>query len=617
MTTERIKGLLSYGFEATKNCQPIILTNVDQHVKESSVKMQQFADAVFELKQNGTTGGKSDTIGFSKDNRIIVLNNGALRITDSMGIYPHSQVNGITYFTTDSGFSQGTRIGMREFCGKIIGFPNSTGSPNVIFFVASRMFLLFLSGLSLDSIYMKEMRKLAIIQTSMDIMVAKGKYSGKPLYQMWKDGMLPKMHFSKNDVHSSLYIDPLINPLGLSELIWWASMMCMLGIFDSQKATYAQALESANIPSSEEEFLLHIRNTFSCRVSSGVQCVTLNQKPVSVFTLEEFGEDDMVYQLSDHGTGNRHCTTKTLYSETERDWVMHRGCVWCNHVPSRNDFDSYNIVDPQEQVNNALAISRPLTICSGINSSNSSNESLLTNSSMTKFTEELKNVEIHARSNIRHVRINLLGITGSGKSTYSALMKAMIERNHPNSHVLIVSSDKWKIQGLEDAPNVRRELIDLENAESPYSGGDKLKVVIVDLCNDRGIKNNIFGYKMSHYESYTICPNMNPSEKDIFSEYEYWCLRNVLERNAPESGTNYMLNPITSGLKTCLEVHNMKTRGVKGQIQNNKPRDDINVNLSMADIQCKIDDGASRYARYLATRSMDTDIVTFLSGIKL
>ena len=603
MTISRVLGLLTYGFEATKNSQPIILTNVEQHVKEASVKVQQFADAISELKQKGSTCGQAETIGIG--NGIIVLNKGALKIVDSLGVYPFSmdKDNNIVYFTTDSSFIQATRIFMREFCGKIIGFPNSTGSPNVIFYVASKMLLMFLSGCTMDSIYMKELQKLAIIQTSMDVMVSKGKYSGKPLFQMWKDGMLPKIHFSKNDVHTSLYTDKLINPLGLSELIWWAAMMSMLGIFDSQIPTYAQALASNGISSNEEAFLVHIKNSFSDRVIGNIQCVSVDHKPSSVFTLGEFGEDDIVYQLSDHGTGNMHCSTKTLYSETEKDWVERNGCVWCKQRPSRNDFIAYEIKDPLEKVKSTIAISKPMLISSENNGSNVH----LMNSSLTQITDELKSIDIQ-RNNIRHVCINLLGITGSGKSTYSVLLKTLIERKHLNASVLIVSSDKWKKLGLDDVSNIRQELTDLDKVNST------LKIVIVDLCNDRGIKKILFGYNMSHYESYTVCPNMN---KEHFSDYEHWCLENVLARHASGPYTNYMLSPITSGLKTCIEVHNMKTRGIKAQVQNNKPREDINVDLSMSDVQDKIRDGAKRYAQYLATQSLEADIMAFLNSITL
>jgi hypothetical protein len=97
------------------------------------------------------------------------------------------------------------------------------------------MFMMWLTGHPINSPVMIELQKLAQIQTGMEIMVAQGQYSGMSLVDMWRDGMLPRMYFKNPQTHTTLYVDKLINPLGLSELIWWASMMSMLGIENAEE----------------------------------------------------------------------------------------------------------------------------------------------------------------------------------------------------------------------------------------------------------------------------------------------------------------------------------------------------------------------------------------------
>jgi hypothetical protein len=636
MTTERVCGLLEYGFVATKQQQPIVLTNVEQHVKDSSVKHQQFSDAIGDLKRIGTTGECSDTIGLNFVHGMIILNpDDSMQIDQPLGEYPNSRDQfGNSYFTTNQAFAQGTRIGLRSYC-ETLGFKDANKLPNPIFYITNQMFMMWLSGHNLDSPAMIELQKLAQIQTGMEIMVAQGQYSGKSLIDMWREGMLPRMYFKNSQTHTTLYTDKLINPLGLSELIWWASMSSMLGIFDNQMSVYKQAVEALGIANlNANTFLDYMRTNFSSRVVGNLQVIKVMPKPQSIFTLDDFESDDLVWMLQDHGAANNMCTCKTIYSDTERMYVMTNGCVWCKYIPQDDDFVPHHISDPNDSVRAGFQVARPLVVQNAAVSSgnkasvhalaNSLVSSAAASSAISAVSNQFQNMAIRQVQPFRSVqsvqsvqqvtrliRINMIGITGAGKSTWAFLAKQQIEQVNPSAQVLIVSSDKWKKQGRDDQANIHQELVQFDQSDR------KLKVVIIDLCNDRGIKTQLFGYDFSRYTSYNVYPNMDPQNKAMFPDYADWCLRNVLSRSAATANTNYWLNPITSGLETCIMVHNAKTIGIKRQIQNMDLYTDHNVKSSIATIQAKIAPGADRFAHYLGTKSLVTDVADFISRMKI
>ena len=144
-----------------------------------------------------------------------------------------------------------------------------------------------------------------------------------------------------------------------------------------------------------------------------------------------------------------------------------------------------------------------------------------------------------------------------------------------------------------------------------------LKVIIFDLCNDRGIKKSMFGYDFTQYESYSIYPNMNPHDFSLFTDYEHWCLSNVLDRPGSSPDTNFLLSPVTSGLNICIRVHNEKTRGILRQICNLNIREDFDEKLSMDQIRSKILEGALRYSEYLKTLPVDEQVIKFVTELKL
>jgi hypothetical protein len=259
MTEERIKNLLFYGFDATKQEIPIKLTNVEQNSKTNADKHKEFADAVNQLDRIGSTCGSSDTIAIGSNGLVIINKENTLEINKNLKYvyfdsktkrnveinYPNSiDKYDNMHFSTNPVYAQATRIALRTFCGTI-GFADFKTSSVVIFYVLNQMLLMYLSDKSvhsMDSTHMKQLQQLAIIQTSMDIMINDN--SRKCLYVMLKNGELPRMYWKNPQTHTSLYLDKLINPLGFSEPIWWACMMTMLGLFNQQIRVYRQALQA-------------------------------------------------------------------------------------------------------------------------------------------------------------------------------------------------------------------------------------------------------------------------------------------------------------------------------------------------------------------------------------
>lgn len=236
---------------------------------------------------------------------------------------------GNVYFGID-GNEQAIRIGMRKFC-EMIGFPNARTSSSVVFYVLNQMCLMYLSGIELnDNEHMIELRKIAKIQTSMEVMVQQGKYDGKGCWTHWKSGKLIPMHFSNTDTHTSLYSDKLINPLGLTEPVWWALMMSMLGLFEEQKQYYSKTLEQMGIEVKEQKFLNWLRITYSELLKGNVVLEKTLPDQKSIYTLDYFDETDEIYELDTHNN----CKVKSWYSKEEIEtYVMKQGCVWCKYIP--------------------------------------------------------------------------------------------------------------------------------------------------------------------------------------------------------------------------------------------------------------------------------------------
>jgi hypothetical protein len=580
MTTERIYSIIKYGFECTKNEKPIMYTNFEQHVKEKTVKHAEFKSAIDNLKLQGTTLSSEKTICMPT-NGVCIINNRVIPLAQNLGSYPKSKDSyGNVYFPCDDGIDeQAVRIAFRELCSHL-GYRDSRG-PEPAFYVLNEMSLMYIKGLNLESDYMTELRKLAIIQVSMEAMIAKDKYDGVGLYKQWKTGKMLATHYSKpTQTHSSLYKDGKINPLKLEEPMWWALMMSMLGLFEEQKNTYNTALLAKGI-NNQEEFLSWVCTNYKDVVQGQLNVCTLKPQPTSVFTLDNFGLEDEVYVLGSHGQ----CNTQTHYSKSEiESWVLTSGCVWCQHRPVWTDFQlSLVNTNQEEQITKLMSSSSKL--CVPIDS--------------------VSNTDSFAGLTNNKILINMIGITGSGKSTVSKKIHDLVTDS--GGSCLIVSSDKWSKKGAKGKQlqtSINKEIRDFDTADSEF------KVIVVDICNENGPSSNCFGFDTSSYSIFNFYPNL---DKGKFDDYQSWCLRNVLSRPMHTATSLYWLNPESAGVSTCIKVHNLKTNGLKKLLGLTSSLS-FSENESIYSVMEKIKIKASAYESYLIGKNLDEIVINLLKS---
>jgi hypothetical protein len=583
MTEERILNIIKYGFNCTKNEKPIMFTNFEQHIKDAIVKKAEFKNAIDNLKIQGTTLNSKKTICMPT-NGVCIINHQyhqGLPLTQNLGAYPKSrdQFGNIYFGCDDDVDEQATRIAFRELCSHL-GYKDSRG-PEPAFYVLNEMSLMFIKGINLDTEHMKELYKLAVIQTSMEAIIAKDKYDGVGLFKQWKAGNILATHYSKpTHYHSQLYKDNKINPLRLEEPIWWALMMSMLGLFEEQKNMYQTALLAKGI-TDESEFLSYIRETYKDEILGNITLYTIEEQPTSVFTLDNFDLDDEVYILKKHGE----CNTKTCYSKHEiESYINTSGCVWCRYIPTSDDFDITHI----NNTNYLETVSKIMTGCS-------------------KLYVPIDAAA--ARSSVfednKKILINMIGITGAGKSTTSKKIYDYVTSK--GASCLIVSADKWSkkgVKGKQMQSSIQREIRELDSKSTQY------KFLIVDICNENGPSSSCFGYDTSEYTTINFYPNL---EKTRFDEYQCWCLRNVLSRPMHTETSLYWLNPESAGVSTCIKVHNMKTNGIKKLIGVSSSLS-LSEGLTMEQIMNCLSVKAMSYETYLATRDLDDIVVELVKS---
>lgn len=603
MTPERIRNIIKYGFDCTRSKKPIIYTNFEERVKESVVKKAEFADAIAQLKSQGTTLGATTSISMPS-NGTIIINNNAIQLNTFLGTYPKSGDMFQNYYFGLGENPQAIRIALREFCG-FLGIKNHIASHSVIFYIANQMSLLYIKNNEIDSDVMKYYRELATYQTSLETLVSANKYSGIGCYEQWKNGMLPQMHFSSPKTHTSLYTDTFINPLRLNEPLWWALMMSMLGLFNKQLPVYEEAIKGLQIEPTETEFLKWVSDTFRNVVDGHIQIVNINLQPTSIFTLSEFEAEDQVFVLKNHGN----CKTNTHYSKLEIDeYVMRpdKGCVWCHYQPSIDDFVRVTLENPIEKIKRAKMTAVPLTVnAQKLKDLNLSPNISILNLSLNTFGNGISSI----KSECRLIRINMIGITGSGKSTFSKRISEIIAEK--GGKCVILNTDKWAKRNKKGKELYKYIISDMNELNISTC---KLKVVIVDICNEKGISPQPFNIDFSNYETFNIVPNMI---KEKFNQYEAWCLRNVLNRPIFTDDSLYWLNPVSAGVNTCIKVHNLKAKGVVNSYNIPSSARNFNEKLTLEQALELIENDANAYDEELKKTSIDNDINKFVTTINI
>lgn len=609
---ERIQNIMKYGFDCTRNNKPIIYTNFEGRVKDSVVKQNEFAEAVTQLNTRGTTLGSSSSICFPT-NGVSVINNNAITLNRHLGPYPNSMdTYSNVYFGLDMD-PQAIRIAIREFCGTV-GFYNAKMSPSVIFYTCNQMALMYINGIPMNCEHMNELRKLAIIQVSMETMVAAKKYDGVGCYLQWKAGNLIKMNYQNPATHASLYKDRLINPLNLSEPLWWALMMSMLGIYKEQLHVYETAVSAIlNGVTTEEAFLNYIRTEYESKVVGNVILQKYSQPKWSVITLDAFNPADNIFMVKDHNQ----CKAQTWYSENEMNsYVKIHGCVWCHFVPTDAHIEKITLEVPDILLADAMKNGKACTIQGMIvptmaTAIQPTQPSRPNNhpSRPTCRSRQSKPIDPNVKFS-RKVCINMQGITGSGKSTAAQLMYDQIVKS--GKLVKIISADKWSKAGLSGGKLAEKVYNEIRNFNS--QPGDK--VIIIDICNERGIQSKCFKFDLSDYETFTFVPNFDIN-RDDFNDYESWCLQNVLSRPMHDDTCNYWLNPVSAGVETCIAVHNAKAQGIRNCLSIRTTQLNFDENMDIDQIMSKIKDGAARHLTRLNASDQSQLIATYLSSCNL
>lgn len=595
MTCDRVKKIIEYGFSCSKQKKPILMTNFEGHVKDAVDKKNEFSDANRELEIRGTTLGSKKRICIPNQySPICILDNGMVNLPNNLETYPNSvDEHGNVYFGLECN-PQAIRIAIRKHCGKI-GFENSRYSNSVPFFVLCQMSIMTLKGHELNSEHMNALRSLAINQTSLEVVVGKNQYDGKGCYHHWKEGKLIAMHYTKaNLTHTSIYTDRHVNPLGLSETLWWALMMSMLDLFEEQKIVYKESIEALGIECTRDSFLNYFRSTYESKVQGMIMCDIFNETKSSLFTLDSFDPNEKIYEYKDHCSpmsNEVNCCAKTWYSESELEYIKANGCAWCYKKPQEGD----------------LLLVKPILK----NDVNVIISNLMKQSSKLVFSRDMMTTQIiptatastAPTNSVKRFRINMCGITGSGKTTATQVFKKILSEN--NYSVLVVSADDLSKQGMKNAQMCAQIQRNVSSFEKDNKGN---KVIIMDLCNERGTDVDAFGVSFHLYEDLIFYPNFDPSN---FDNYEAWCLTNVLSRGACSSATPYYLNKINATLAVCINVHNKKASGI-ARITRSSRGHDIPSNLSESALQKLIGPKAKKYQEYLKTRDFNGEIFKFL-----
>ena len=529
-----------------------------------------------------------------------MMNKNTIPLTKERGTNLSVDRYGNAYFGIDAD-PQAIRIGMRGYAGKL-GFPNSRGSASVPFMTLSQMSLMYIKGEVFDSKFMNELRKIGIAQTSMEGMVGKNQYDGVGFFIKWKSGLIPQMHYSSPKTHTSLSTDKMINPLNLPETIWWALMMSMLDIFDEQLGNYKAAIESLGIEATKDNFLEFIRKEYVSKINGNHQTATIGANNTSVFTLDDFPNDQQVFVFKNHKNRNgQDCCANTWYSQQEcTEYLNINGCVWCRQRPNDGELEQVDMIDPNTKLAQMSAAFLPLRVAHVPSGAPAPPE-------LQSISSAMANLSMSAASaGTNKYIIFMHGVTGCGKSTDSQQMKELINNN--GGTALIVSSDKYgkrNIKGKQQVNAINKEIRDFDNSRT-----DKFKVVIMDLCNESGSDKNAFKFDFNSYESFDFFPQLN---KDMIDDYEAWCLKNLISRQKDTPETSYWLNPIGAPLSTCIKVHNMKNEKFRMLIGCRPTNNNFRETDTMQVITEKVNAKAGAYANYLATINSHDVVAKFLS----
>ena len=120
----------------------------------------------------------------------------------------------------------------------------------------------------------------------------------------------------------------------------------------------------------------------------------------------------------------------------------------------------------------------------------------------------------------------------------------------------VEGSDKYVMQGFGFGAPAAAQVKDA--LQKAIASTEKNKIVVIDGCNEKFQKNNVYGVDFSKWRIETVWVNCDRKQLKL---YLAWSLRNVLRRGRDDS----VLTPGKLGYATCLEVHTKKARSLFGK----------------------------------------------------
>jgi len=525
---------VQYGFQLKKQNKPFIRTNITKKLVEYKSQQNSFQDANLELQTKGTSLGE-EAISFWNGIVCYIPNSSFLSKNKIYSIDNQGNI----FFALSSN-EQAIRQGLRSFFGEKAGFKDSINSPSVILGVATHilLFLLCSPNLSLDDFYITKLRKLARIQCGQKKQEKDKNYSNS-FMEEWKAGNLPTTHHSSKISHADLFIDSMINPLGLSQTLWWAVMMMILGedLFIGQLAVYQETLQNEGIEGKVSALLDYIRKKYSSNVTGNIHFLTYEKKK-SVITLDDFPEELEVFESLSHiNERGNNCNTRTHYSSEERIELGNK-CVWCNKTLLEMEFKLVEPILPNQLINlNPPKFHRQ--------------EITKLNSSLS-----LKNSSYLSSSSLKRVLIVLEGNVGSGKTYFAKLLQEEVEAL--GGKCLNEGTDKYCVTGISIKEAIKRVSNSLKEINRIKND---LLVVIIDTCGERNTGNNIFNFSFEGWTIHRIRPNFEATK---IKQYLSWSLYNVLSRPLHNPKSNFWLNPESATVEICKKVHTDKGKALFG-----------------------------------------------------
>jgi hypothetical protein len=151
----------------------------------------------------------------------------------------------------------------------------------------------------------------------------------------------------------------------------------------------------------------------------------------------------------------------------------------------------------------------------------------------------------------------LRGVVGSGKTTTAELIKQKVEAR--GGTCWVEGTDKYCVQGKDTKTAIQCVETQLREA---LASDAKDKVVVIDTCGEHNNGKNQICYFGVTFKGWKKIPLMPHYDKKNEKGYLVWSLWNVLKRSKPTANSNYYLNPETATVRTCLQVHEKKARGL-------------------------------------------------------